>query len=79
MLAFFTIFPSFITNETRSVAVMSVEGSPGMATMSASFPFSRVPTFSEMPKSSAVMDVAERNASIGVIPKPVISANSFAF
>jgi hypothetical protein len=42
---FFTIFPSFITNETRSVAVMSVVGSPGMATMSASLPFSSVPTF----------------------------------
>jgi hypothetical protein len=33
----FTIFPSFITKETRSVAVMSVVGSPGMA--SATLPF----------------------------------------
>jgi hypothetical protein len=43
--ALFTTLPSFITKETRSAAVMSLVGWPGMAIMSASSPFSRVPTF----------------------------------
>jgi hypothetical protein len=37
--------PSFITNETCSVAVISTLGSPGTAITSASFPFSSVPSF----------------------------------
>ena len=37
------IFPPFITNRTRSVAVMSFSTSPGTATMSASLPGSIVP------------------------------------
>jgi hypothetical protein len=38
---FFTTLPSFITNETRSVAVMWAVGSPGMATMLAACAFQR--------------------------------------
>src|SRR6266853_4201788 len=66
---FLMILPSFITNETRSVAVMSAVGSPGIAMISASFPFSSVPTFCAIPKSSASFAVADFNASIGVIPR----------
>src|SRR5438132_12897071 len=37
------IFPSFITNDTRSVAVISAVGSPGIALTSANLPFSCAP------------------------------------
>src|SRR5437867_2140799 len=51
---FLTILPSFITNETRSVAVMSAVGSPGMAMISANLPFSSVPTFCAIPQKVGV-------------------------
>src|ERR1051325_2133801 len=73
------ILPSFITTDTRSVAVMSAVGSPRTAITSASFPLSSVPTFCAIPKSSASLAVADFNASIGFMPRSTINLNSFAF
>src|SRR5205814_693125 len=69
------IFPSFITNRTRSVAVMSVVGSPGIAITSANLPFSSVPSFCATPINSAPLEVADRSASTGGIPKSTINLN----
>ena len=73
-----SIFPSFMTKKTRSVAVISAVGSPGMAMTSAIFPGSRVPTLAAIPSNSALTEVADLRASTGDIPSPVIRANSLA-
>src|SRR5216684_4815166 len=74
----FTTTPSFITNDTRSVAVMSASGLPGTAMMSASLPEVSVPTLSSTPRRAASTEVAARNAAAGDMPRPVIRANSLA-
>jgi len=61
------------------VAVMSVVGSPGIATMSASLPFSNVPTLAEIAEEVGVGRSGGAEASMGGIPRSTISLNSFAF
>src|SRR5262249_31555570 len=61
--------PSFITKETRSVAVMSFKGSSFIPTRSAYAPGSMVPRSFSFPSIVAATTVPERNACHGVIPQ----------
>lgn len=63
-----TTSPSFITNETRSVAVMSCSGSSTRATMSARAPGAITPSVPSWPSMAAAVTVPERKACQGVMP-----------
>jgi eukaryotic-like serine/threonine-protein kinase len=71
--------PPFITNRTRSTAVMSASGSPGTATRSASFPASTVPSRSLQPRMAALREVAATSAAMGASPVRTRTASSRAF
>ena len=69
--------PSFITNATRWVTVMSVSGSPGTPTMSASISGAMRPR-SGASMSSALTVVAARIACSGVMPRLTRTTSSSA-
>src|SRR5438105_12505974 len=66
--SFLTTWPSFITNRTRSISVMSAIGSPLTATRSANFPGSIAPMRSCQPNISAALVVMARITSREGIP-----------
>src|SRR4029453_12332608 len=71
--------PPFITASTSVSRPTSLSTSPRTATRSANSPGSIAPTRSRQARSSAATTVAERIASIGVIPCLTMVANWCAF